>query len=346
MESQGGNYLFNNVDQQQPEWARDRPITFEDLGIPRSQSTRATVFGNIRTCQSLCLLEWVLLMGGLMSTLITIGLAVYRLFFLSPGTPDYVFAMLIIFHSGFCIIYILDGVFREQAFEILAFVASCAILIIYVLLNFVKESQSTSDVFKLVRLVLTLIFGSSLGVIGLILGYNYWQSENLIFRTGSVVILSLHDGITKLDLEEIMILSVGPPLLLVWAIITYLALRVESSYLFTVAMMLSPCHVVFVLAAIIQTALNQDVNLIAQCRYAASSGSFVPNTVEQHYSTEKFGPIVWACVVVSRILVNALLNHWCDLLYVEKKYIALKSIYFNVDNCQRYWKKLFYLSGF
>ncbi|XP_042226628.1 uncharacterized protein LOC121869357 [Homarus americanus] len=307
MESQGGNYLFNNVDQQQPEWARDRPITFEDLGIPRSQSTRATVFGNIRTCQSLCLLEWVLLMGGLMSTLITIGLAVYRLFFLSPGTPDYVFAMLIIFHSGFCIIYILDGVFREQAFEILAFVASCAILIIYVLLNFVKESQSTSDVFKLVRLVLTLIFGSSLGVIGLILGYNYWQSENLIFRTvgadstiqamcrnlftaitlilfdtqivGSVVILSLHDGITKLDLEEIMILSVGPPLLLVWAIITYLALRVESSYLFTVAMMLSPCHVVFVLAAIIQTALNQDVNLIAQCRYAASSGSLLVHIV-------------------------------------------------------------------
>lgn len=34
-----------------------------------------------------------------------------------------------------------------------------------------------------VRLVLTLVFGTSMGGVGLILGYNYWQSENLIFRT-------------------------------------------------------------------------------------------------------------------------------------------------------------------
>lgn len=48
MDGQGGNYL-SSADglEQQPEWGRDRPITFEDLGIPRSQAVRATVFGNV-----------------------------------------------------------------------------------------------------------------------------------------------------------------------------------------------------------------------------------------------------------------------------------------------------------
>lgn len=122
--------------------------------------------------------------------------------------------------------------FREQAFEVLAFVASCVILIVYVVINFVKESTSTSDVFKLVRLVLTSVFGTSMGGVGLVLGCNYWQSENLIFRTvgadssiqamcrtlftaitlilfdtqivGSVIIMALHHGMKQLDLEELL----------------------------------------------------------------------------------------------------------------------------------------------
>ncbi|KAK8742158.1 hypothetical protein OTU49_002147 [Cherax quadricarinatus] len=304
MEGLGGSYLYpNDSRQQQPEWGRDRPITFEDLGIPRFQATRSTVLGNIRTCQSLQFLEWILLIGGLLSTFLTIGLAIYRLFFLSPGASDYVFAMLLIFHSAFCIIYILDGVFREQAFEIVAFVASCVILIVYVVINFVKDSTSTSDIFKLVRLVFTLVFGTSMGGVGLVLGYSYWQSQNLIFRTvgadstiqtmcrslftaitlilfdtqivGSVVIMALHHGITQLQLEEVLTLSMGFPMLTAWGVIAYLALRLESGYFFSVAMMLSPCHIAFALLAIIQTALNHGSSLIAECRYAASAGSII-----------------------------------------------------------------------
>ncbi|XP_071551891.1 uncharacterized protein [Panulirus ornatus] len=307
MDSQGGNYLSSaDGQEQQPEWGRDRPITFEDLGIPRSQAVRATVFGNVRTCESLRFLEWILLIGGLVSTFMTIGLAVYRLFYFSPGKPDYVFAMLLIFHSAFCIIYILDGVFREQVFEVLAFVASCVILIVYVVINFVKGSTSTSDVFKLVRLVLTLVFGTSMGGVGLILGYNYWQSENLIFRTvgadssiqamcralfttitlilfdtqivGSVIIMAIHHGIASLDLEELLTLSVGTLMLLSWATIAYLALRLESRYIFSCAMMLSPCHIGFVVLAIIKTAMNQETS-IAQCRYAASAGSLLVHII-------------------------------------------------------------------
>ncbi|XP_063604558.1 uncharacterized protein LOC134780036 [Penaeus indicus] len=305
MTTQGSSLFAPNYGQE-PEWGQERPITFEDLGIPRSQAMRATVFGNIRTCQSLRPLEWILLVGGLLSTLGTIGLAIYRLFYLPPGSQDYVFAMLIIFHSAFCIIYIVDGVFREQAFEVLAFVASCIILIVYVVINYAKES-STSDTFKLVRLILTLVFGTSLGTIGTFLGYNYWQSGNLIFRTvgadssiqamcrvlfttvtlilfdiqivGSVVIMAMHHRLSELDLEEILTVTVGAPMLLAWATIAYLALRLESRYFFSIAMVLSPGHVAYLILSITQTAVKHETTLIAQCRYAASAGSLIVHLI-------------------------------------------------------------------
>lgn len=135
--------------------------------------------------------------------------------------------------------------FREQAFELLAFVTSCVLLITYVVINFIQGPSSTSNAFKLVgtisliftllcttlkddpverkienepefelylkftwhrlltlmplatllllkfssfvllqvRLVLTLVLGTSMGGVGLVLGYSYWQSKSLIFRT-------------------------------------------------------------------------------------------------------------------------------------------------------------------
>ncbi|KAK3862342.1 hypothetical protein Pcinc_031791 [Petrolisthes cinctipes] len=298
--------------QQQPEWGRrDQPITFEDLGIPRTQVTRASVFGNIRTCQSLRHLEWILLIGGLLSTTVTITLAVYTLVIYMPaGQADYVFALLLIFHSVFCVIYIVDGVFREQGFELLAFVTSCVFLIVYVVINFFQGPSSTSNVFKLVRLVrlvLTLILGTSMGGVGLMLGYSYWQSKSLIFRTvgadasiqamcstlfttitlimfdaqivGSVVILALHSSIYHLTIEEILNITIGTPMLLAWAVMAYLALRLESKYFFSVAMTLSLGHIAYVLFSIIQTAIHHKVDLISNCRYAASVGSLVVHSL-------------------------------------------------------------------
>lgn len=299
--------VMPNNGQQQRDWGRNRPITFEDLGIPRFNAMRTTVFGNIRTCQSLILVEWILLVGGLTSTVLTIALALYRLWYARPGEADYVFAILLIFHSAFCIIYIFDGVFREQAFELLAFVASCGFLIVYIVVNFVNGPTSTSDIFKLVRLVLTVVFGTSMGAVATVLGYRYWQSANLIFRTvgadtsiqamcrtlfttitlilfdaqivGSVIILALRHSITQLSLQDILTLSLGPPLLLAWAIFAYFALRLESRYFFSLTMTLSPCHIAFVLMAIIQTAVLHETDRIADCRYAASAGSLVVHVV-------------------------------------------------------------------
>lgn len=54
----------------------------------------------IRTCQSLVLLEWILLIGGFTSALLTIALSLYRFWFSKPGEADYVFAILLVFHSG------------------------------------------------------------------------------------------------------------------------------------------------------------------------------------------------------------------------------------------------------
>ncbi|XP_069162010.1 uncharacterized protein [Procambarus clarkii] len=56
-------------------------------------------------------------------------------------------------------------------------------------------------------------------------------------------------------------------------------LRLESNYFFTVAVMLSPGHVAFILLALTQTALSKEENLIAECRYAASAGSLIVHIV-------------------------------------------------------------------
>lgn len=55
MTTQGSSLFAHNYGQE-PEWGQERPITFEDLGIPRSQAMRATVFGNVPNtlCFDIC----------------------------------------------------------------------------------------------------------------------------------------------------------------------------------------------------------------------------------------------------------------------------------------------------
>ncbi|XP_045618880.2 uncharacterized protein [Procambarus clarkii] len=101
----------------------------------------------------------------------------------------------------------------------------------------------------------------------------------LALKCGSVIIMALHHGMKQFDLEELLTLSVGAPMLLAWAVIAYLGLRLESNYFFTVAVMLSPGHVAFILLALTQTALSKEENLIAECRYAASAGSLIVHIV-------------------------------------------------------------------
>ncbi|XP_045618881.2 uncharacterized protein [Procambarus clarkii] len=85
----------------------------------------------------------------------------------------------------------------------------------------------------------------------------------LALKCGSVIIMALHHGMKQFDLEELLTLS----------------LRLESNYFFTVAVMLSPGHVAFILLALTQTALSKEENLIAECRYAASAGSLIVHIV-------------------------------------------------------------------
>ncbi|MPC58982.1 hypothetical protein E2C01_052997 [Portunus trituberculatus] len=50
----------------------------------------------------------------------------------------------------------------------------------------------------------------------------------IFFAQGSVIILALRHSITKLSLQEILTLTIGPPLLLAWAVIAYLGETVPN----------------------------------------------------------------------------------------------------------------------
>ncbi|XP_076045034.1 uncharacterized protein LOC143027587 [Oratosquilla oratoria] len=274
----------------------NQPIPYEDLGITRRVAMRPSIIGNVRTLQNLSKAEYILLIFGIISALATCGLGIDRLIALSPGSSDYVFAIVLIFNAGFSVFYVLDGVLREQAFELMAFVISSVILITYVTINYIQQSAS-SDTFKLVRLIVTTVFGVPLAILGARFFWEYLQSGYLIFRTvgadsniqamcrtllttmtlivfdiqvlGNVVVLAIHDGVWSLDTEEIITISLGFPFILAWGMIAYLAIRLESKYFFTVAALLSPAHIVYMIFAVVQTALKHLPGVVAHCQYAA-----------------------------------------------------------------------------
>ncbi|XP_077998080.1 uncharacterized protein LOC144451169 [Glandiceps talaboti] len=253
------------------------PITFADLGVPTTQTTSDTYFGKRRNYSDLDTKEIVFLTVSLLSILATIGLTIERIITVDKNHADFTFAILILINAVFILYYTLDGVFRERAFELAAFVIAVGIIIVYCITNYIGTfDEDKINVVKLSRLVLIGALGPIDIGLGIVLTIQYYKSRNLIFRTVGAntemqdmcSLMFFFEAVLKFDLQlqisivvlilsttgvtvttiEISILVIGLIYCCIWVIVGYFAVRRESkplAWIFLITSILEPVYLVY-----------------------------------------------------------------------------------------------------
>ncbi|CAG0925033.1 unnamed protein product [Notodromas monacha] len=148
--------------------------------------TRLTMFGRARRIRDISCLEWMYVTVGTIGILITIALTMDRLLRFTPGSNDFLYAILLLVNALFCLAYLPVAVIFEQASEMVVFVIASTVVLAYVVINFVTKFPDVSTIngqVKLARLALTAVLSAVLVPGGLFLAYNYNNSNSLVFRT-------------------------------------------------------------------------------------------------------------------------------------------------------------------
>lgn len=252
-----------------------RPVyTIADLGIRANPSTQQTIIGPTRSLYSLTVCEKVYLSSSVLSLIVLLGLTIDRLIVLESFDPDFTFAFLLFWTTIFCFVYIIQGILRERAFELIAFVSTVLIVLIYVIFNYCANSSHTT--FKKIRLGITCFVGPLLIIPGLYYSRQYFKSKNLIYRTvganasmqklcefvflasslfkfdaqlaGSALILWLRKGFSKWSQTDAIVVSFGTFITIVWIILGFLSMRFEDKrmvYVFFVISIFEPSIIIW-----------------------------------------------------------------------------------------------------
>ncbi|XP_061163070.1 uncharacterized protein LOC133172236 isoform X2 [Saccostrea echinata] len=257
------------MDQQEK---REEPLTFADLGITAAPKLEEGALGKKRPLKDLEKKEIAFAVISILSSLGAIGLAIQRLATTSNGNPDFTFALVIIVNAVFCMYYVFHGLLAERPYEIIVMVLATIAVTIYVIVNFILGPKK--DV-KIARLVLVCILSPIIVVMGFIIAKEYHDSGRLIFRmvgadstlqgfcknlflflglqkfdlqlNVTMVLLILQSG-TKVDTEDIVIISVGVPVTIACFALGYLSVRWENKTLgivYAVSLFLAPAYIIF-----------------------------------------------------------------------------------------------------
>ncbi|CAG2113360.1 unnamed protein product [Medioppia subpectinata] len=154
--------------------------------------------------------------------------------------------------------FIGPGVFRERAFELIAFVATITIVLVYVIFNY-SANQSHNSI-KIARLTITCLFAPILIVGGIVFTMRYLRSKNLIFRTvganaemqriceilfaaqsllkfdvqlaGSSLILWLRKGFRHWDQTDQIVVSIGSIVTIAWISLGLCGLKTSQQFMY------------------------------------------------------------------------------------------------------------------
>uniref|UniRef100_T1JJ30 DUF7789 domain-containing protein n=1 Tax=Strigamia maritima TaxID=126957 RepID=T1JJ30_STRMM len=241
--------------------------------MQRRNSTLNTIFGKIRHVDNIERCEWIFIAIGLVSALASLGLTIERMITLDNNLPDFTFALLLAVNIIFCIYYLLRGILQERPLEIFVFIVTNLIVTVYVIINYSIQNSHYSTL-KLVRLIITSIFGSINIALGIKYFFKYWSSSNYVFRITpvpdlqricriflwcegflifdiqfqvSLLILVLKNGVEISDTETTIII-VGVVFTIPWLIVGYIALRKENNilcYIFWATSWISPGYVIY-----------------------------------------------------------------------------------------------------
>lgn len=256
----------------QQEQRDEKPLTFADIGIPTGPKLEEGALGKKRPLKDLEKKEIAFAVISVVSSLVAIGLAIQRLATTSKGNPDFTFALIIIINALFCIYYVFHGLLAERPYEVIVMVLATFAVLIYIIVNYILSTQN--DI-KLARLVLACVLSPFIIVLGVIIAKEYHDSGRLIFRTVgadsmmqgfckilflflglqkfdlqlnvTMVLLILQSG-TKVDTEDIIILSVGVPVTIFCFALGYFCVRWENKKLgiaYAASLILAPAYIIF-----------------------------------------------------------------------------------------------------
>ncbi|KAK6196000.1 hypothetical protein SNE40_001311 [Patella caerulea] len=270
----------------------DQPLSFADLGIPTGPTISEGVIGKSRRLKDLEINELLYVVLSCLSILATIVLSIYKMTTISTSDSDFTFALILIVNAIFCTFYVVHGVLKERAYEIVIFMIAIFGILLYSIVNYSVQVDTRGPV-KLSRLIIVCVMSPVLiGLSGWI-GWGYNSSGNLIFRTIganselqsickkllmfldclkldlqlgiSMVIFILNSGF-KINNEDIVILSVGGVITLIWFGVGYFSTRYEDkvgSWIFIIGAPVEPAYVIFKMNQSVQEAGKAQGDLVA-----------------------------------------------------------------------------------
>lgn len=267
--------------------------------IVLSQSSRPSFIGRVRTCENISLLEWILVICTGISIGVGVGFSIFRIITINAESSELVFSILIIANLLFAIFYLFHGIFQEQPFEIFMLILTTTLLWILIMLNYTSSSTASAQL-KLIRFLVSSVLTVPNLIIAGFVGWNYWSSGNLIFKTVgadprfqkmcrelfcglsllafdaqaaiSCIILIMRNGVTNMKGEDVLIIVAGAIFIGVWLCLGYTAMRSENmnlTYLFGVCSLLQPIYVIYLIVQAVAV-LKKPYTLLSACIYVAS----------------------------------------------------------------------------
>lgn len=239
--------------------------TLADLGITAGSSTKKTALGKAKVYEKLTRWEKLFLLSSLVSFAAVLGLTIQRLTVLEQSSPNFSFALVLLLNIVFCLYYAFNGVFREREFELYAFIAAAVIVLFYVIIEFIVNSNQR-DGYKIARLAVICV----LAPIDIALCWKSiqefgWLEFNIVGATESLqiayrtvcrfsallnfdiqlqfsLIILVISNFTQLSTLEKVVIGLGIGISVVLFIVGQLAVQTESVVMVAIFVILSVCE--------------------------------------------------------------------------------------------------------
>ncbi|XP_046353344.2 uncharacterized protein LOC124133130 [Haliotis rufescens] len=233
--------------------SRDGSTNNIHLGLTDPKTTAPTPIGKIKTFARLDRKERFFLLVSTINILVAVGLTIYSLVVVlktDPESSDFTFTILLLINAGFCIFYVVHGLFRERVYEIYALMAAMFVVTMYCVLEFGVNEEGRTTI-KLVRMILAIVFTPPNYALGYFVAkaFGYVRFEtvaasahlNQLYRQADIfscllkfdcqasisfMILVLKNGTDITVLEQVN-LGLGIPYTLVWSVLGWFVLRRE-----------------------------------------------------------------------------------------------------------------------
>ncbi|GFR02278.1 uncharacterized protein TNCT_407491 [Trichonephila clavata] len=290
----------------------DSPISLSRFNLkPIPPRVQNTYFGKIRAFNTFTVLEWAYLVAALVALTASLGITIQRLTVEKPSESDFTFAILLLLTIVFCYHYVIHSIFTERWDELMVFVISNVIVLVYCIVNYINGVQPTT---KLVRLIFICGFSPFLIIVGILQSFRYCRSNNLIVYTVggisslqdscrifyicssllkfdlqlqlSMLILVMGKGVLAMSLTQKIILASGVPVTFLFIIFGFLGLRYENKAFMIVFYVLG---------------LFEPGYIIYKFYYTITYETDVDATYDATFVCGYFALVIWVLLIVATV---------------------------------------------